>query len=172
MTNIIFFKGYERPQLVAKIKAFRLKIWSESIGLDNAISRFGDVVDEHDLRAWHLVKYDKKNIIACVAFNIAQGEGELADFSSYEDHSTRMRFPLAVVNRMVIDSQHTRKGIREEFYLLYIQKARELEILELWGEVEKHRMKFNLRNNYVDVGVSSDKSIAGDWRILMKKLDV
>ena len=171
MLKTVFVKGDENLKLLNEVKAFRLKIWSELIGIEKAKLRFGVEIDAEDLRAWHCVKYDNQKIIASQAFNVTNNQEELVDFCSYERYVKIMRFPLAITNRLVIDSNNKQMGLREEFYNLCLKKAKKLRLLELWGESRQERTQFHSRNNYKDMGPSSDKSIDGDWRILVKKLD-
>lgn len=171
MLKTVFVKGDENLKLLNEIKAFRLKVWSEVIGIEKAKLRFGVEVDAQDLRAWHCVKYDDQKMIASQAFNVANNQQELADYCSYEKYVEMMRFPLAITNRLVIDSNNRHTGLREEFYNLCLEKANKLGLLELWAESQQERTQFHSRNNYKDMGPSSDKSIEGDWRILVKILD-
>ncbi|MDX2425928.1 MAG: GNAT family N-acetyltransferase [Cycloclasticus sp.] len=164
-----FFKGSDNMQLLNEIGGFRIRVWAEKLTLAKATERFGLIED--DLKTIHCVKFDGNKIIAAAGLTIANNSREITDLCSYASYVQQMCYPMAIINRRVVDKKYRKQNIGRQLVLARIQKAKQLKIKEVWAEILVENKHFLIQQGFKDMGKSADKSIDGDWRILVKKLD-
>ncbi|PHS70435.1 MAG: hypothetical protein COB22_08075 [Cycloclasticus sp.] len=163
-----FFLGSKNVKLLKEIEDFRVRIWSEKVGLDTAKNRFS--LDAADLRTYYCVKYDKNKMIGVGGLTIGNNANELKDFCSYSPYLGDMHYPLAILSRRVVDKHYRNKNIGKELVLARIQKAQQLKMKQVWGEILEEYNVLLVENGFQDQGQSADKSIPGDWRIMLKDM--
>ena len=165
-----FFKGSDNIELLNEIECFRIRVWAEKLTLAKATERFGLIED--DLKTIHCVKFDGNKIIGVAGLTIANNSREITDLCSYAPYLQQMCYPMAIMSRRIVDKKYRKQNIGSQLVLARIQKAKQLKMKEVWGEILVEYKHFLIQKRFEDMGKSADKSIDGDWRIVRKKLEM
>jgi predicted GNAT family N-acyltransferase len=164
--RVAIFKGESDPALLKRIEAFRLKVWSECIGVRLAVKRFG--LDSFDYKAWHIAYLEEGSVIASGRLIMANCQSGVPDLCSFSPFLGLMEYPIGILNRLVVDRMYRGRGMATSINRDRIRLAREHGVTDLWVEIQLHRVPSMGQLGFYVVGPSQDKSIAGDWCIMRR----
>ena len=162
--DMVIIKGSEDVALLNQIEVFRIQVWAEIVGAETAIHRFS--LEPSDFTSWHFVHLYEGKIIACARLTLAASILEAPDACSFGPYHCDMQFPLATLNRLVVDGNFRSKGLAAAINVERIRFAKELGVRELWVEVANKGIMSMEILGFSEVGPSADKTIQGDWKIM------
>jgi len=166
MKDSLVFKGSDNIGVLLEIEAFRLTVWNRLIDSKVASDRFG--IDQFDYDGWHVVIRDEGDIIASGRLVIVAQEAGVPDLCSFAPYLQRMNFPIAILNRLVVQWEHAGNGIGRRLNMERIELAARQGASEVWVEVQASRVPAMQRLGFEELGPSHDKAIVGDWRIMRR----
>lgn len=166
LPEVTIFKGADDAVLLKRVEDFRLMVWCELIDADLARRRFG--LDAFDEKAWHVIYLDQNKIIACGRLVVASQREEVPDQCSFKPYLDTMRYPIGLFNRLVVDPGCQGQGLGAAINRHRIQLATDRDISNLWVEVQSNRVASMKRLGFAEMGISCDKSVEGDWRIMRR----
>jgi GNAT superfamily N-acetyltransferase len=169
--RLIFSGRTDTCNLLPEIEALRLEVWTPKTGALAAQHRFG--IDEADLDAHHyVIEGDHGQLLASARLVLTTNAYSVPDLQAFGPFVDQMRFPLAVLNRLVVHPCHQGRGFSALIDNCRVSDAASLGACAIWVEAEQSRAGHLARRfHFEDRGASPDNSIPGNWRILCKPLD-
>jgi predicted GNAT family N-acyltransferase len=164
----VFFKGSDNPEALMQVESFRLDVWKEILDHEAASARFG--LDQFDYESWHFLYLKAGNIIGCGRLIIAENEQEVPDLCSFKPYLDRMRYPMGVMNRLVVHRDYRGNGVAQNINQQRVSFSCERSVADIWIEVQAQRCQTMERFGFELMGPSLDKTIPGDWRIMCNKV--
>ena len=164
----VIFKGRDDPEALMEVESFRLGVWEEILDHKAASERFS--LDQFDYDSWHFLHMNKGCIIGCGRLIIADSELHVPDLCSFKPYLNRMRYPLGVMNRLVVHQDYRGNGVAHNINRQRVSFACERSVADIWIEVQAQRCQTMERFGFEQMGPSLDKTIPGDWRIMRNKI--
>ena len=163
----MLFKGSDKPETLMQVESFRLDVWKEVLDHEAASARFS--LDQFDYESWYFLHLKAGSIIGCGRLIIAENEQEVPDLCSFKPYLECMRYPMSVMNRLVVHRDYRGNGVAHTINQQRVTLAGERSVVDIWIEVQAHRCLTMERFGFEIMGPSLDKSIPGDWQIMCNK---
>ena len=101
----------------------RYEVWRHEAELTASVRAQELITDEHDEHARHWAAFDDGKMVAAARMCIHEMQEESPDAPMFND--TQLLFPVATINRLVVDKRWRRLGLARQLDLRRIQAARE-----------------------------------------------
>lgn len=168
MSQCDIFRGSECLQELKEVERLRQQVWSLQLDQTVVASRFA--LDQYDQKAWHVVTYVDDKIVGSGRVILVDSANDVPDQCSFGTFVEQMKFPVAVMNRLVVHPDYQGMGLAREITNERIAFSRQYGANQVWVEINETRVASMIKKGFSNMGESFDESIPGKWRVICKNL--